>query len=406
MKELFSLGELYVSDFIKDDSDYTNRKKYEMKFLLDEETGAVRLETQPPKETMWGKYWYRSGTNQTMREQLKDVVDCTSKMVSLKPLDTWLDIACNDGTLLSYVDKSLIRVGCDPCEDSFVEESQKHADCIIQDYFSKEAVGNIEPKVVTTIAMFYDLSEPSKFIRDVYNILEDDGIWTVQIHYTPLMLKQMEFSNFVHEHSYYYSLFNLKKLFEDNGFRIINCSLNETNGGSLRVYAVKDKADVTNFGTQQQRDVWKINIESLLEWEKTLNLDKSETWTDFKTKIDELKEQTLTFLHQAKSEGKRVFGYGASSKGNTFLQYFGIDSSLIEYMVERSPYKFGLKTIGSNIPIISEEQSRELKPDFMFVLPWFFISEFVKREKEFLDEGGKFVVPCPKFEIIGSETKR
>ena len=405
LQQLFSLGEIYVSDFIKDESSYNGRKKYEMKLLLEKDTGAVRLEKQPPANTMWGKYWYRSGTNQTMLNHLADIVRYCNKTIDLKPGDAWLDIACNDGSLLSMIDGSIKKIGIDPADDSFVAESRKHADEIIQGYFSRETYlastfANIKPKVITTIAMFYDLENPDPFIKDVHEILHDDGIWVVQMSYTPLMLKQMAFDNICHEHLYYYSLFNIQTLFKRNGFDVMNCTLNDANGGSFRVTAVKSETDKSRFSTQQQRDIFQFNVDSLLSYEKTLHLDDPQTWIDFFTKINELKNKTREFLAKAASEGKSVYGYGASTKGNTLLQYFDLDDHLIQKIVERSPYKFGLQTIGTNIPIISEEEMRKNPPDYLLVLPWHFIDEFIKRERKFLEGGGKFIVPCPEFKII------
>jgi hypothetical protein len=398
---LFSLGEIYVSDFLTEDQLQNPNKKYELKLVLEKDTGAVRLSEQPPCDTMWGKYWYRSGTNQTMKDELRKIVEDITRVVNNQEEKIWLDIACNDGTLLSQVPDNYKKYGIDPADDSFKNESSKYG-TIIQDYFSKEVLPeNFKADVVTTIAMFYDVPNPDKFVKDVYDTLDDNGVWVVQMSYTPLMLKQLAFDNICHEHMYYYSLFNIKKIFERNGFKILNCELNDVNGGSFRVYAVKDIADIKRFANQQMRDVYNFNVQSLLAYEKTLELDNQNTWIHFFNRINDLKDQTIKFLESTWAEGKTVYGYGASTKGNTLLQYFGIDSRLVQKLVERSPYKFGLYAAGTNIPIISEEEMRENPPDYMLVLPWHFINEFIKREKDFLQGGGKFIVPCPKFEIIG-----
>ncbi len=186
----------------------------------------------------------------------------------------------------------------------------------------------------------------------------------------------------------------------DNGFDVLDCTLNDANGGSFRVAAVKQSADKSKFSTKQNRDIFGFNVDSILSYENTLALDSEETWKKFFDRINELRRTTFDFLEQAKKDGKRVCGYGASTKGNTLLQYFGIDNSLLESIVERSHYKFGLKTAGTDIPIISEDQMRLNPPDYLLVLPWHFIDEFVKRESKFLEGGGKFVVPCPEFKII------
>lgn len=406
MKELFTLGDIYVSDFVMNDES-PRGDKIELKMVLEESTGAVRLEKCAPLDSMYGRYWYRSGINHSMTKELSGIVANILELVKLKENDLWIDIACNDGTLLSYLPKKLIRIGIDPVDDSFKKESEKHADLIIQDYFSYECFsrsrfGGTKAKVITSIAMFYDLENPSEFIGDIDKILDDDGLWVLQLSYTPLMIKQMAFDNICHEHIYYYSLFNMRNLLEDKGFKIIDCQLNDINGGSFRIYVMKERGDLSKFSTQPHRDVCQFRVNSILEYEKSLKLNSVETWHKFYEDINNLRDRTVNFIREEKAKGKIIWGYGASTKGNTLLQYFGLDNTLIDGIAERSVYKWGLKTVGTNIPIFSEDDMRKANPDYLLVLPWHFISEFKEREYDFLRKGGKFIVPCPEFEIIGA----
>jgi SAM-dependent methyltransferase len=404
-KKLFSLGELYVSDFINKDED-ARAGKHDMTLVIDERYGAARLEKCTPIHSMFGKYWYRSGINQTMRTELKGIVDSVTSVQKLNEGDLWLDIACNDGTLLSFVPDGIKRLGIDPAEDSFKAESSKIADEVIQDFFTlenfkKSKFKKKKAKVVTCIAMFYDLDEPVEFLKDVTKVLDDDGLFVLQMSYTPLMIKQLAFDNICHEHVYYWGLASIEKLLKKAGLKVVDCQLNDVNGGSFRIYIKKKKSDVATFATAPYRDVCNVRVESLIKWEKGLKLDKEEIWLDFYNRIEALKKETVDFIKAEKAKGKVICGYGASTKGNTLLQYFGLDNTLIDAIAERSHYKFGLKTIGTNIPILSEEDVRAMNPDYMLVLPWHFIAEFVKREDEFLSKGGKFIVPCPNFQIIG-----
>jgi 2-polyprenyl-3-methyl-5-hydroxy-6-metoxy-1,4-benzoquinol methylase len=404
-KKLFSLGDLYVSDFINVDTD-ARAGKHDMTLVIDERYGAARLEKCTPIHSMFGKYWYRSGINQTMRTELKGIVDSVTSVQKLNEGDLWLDIACNDGTLLSFVSDGIKKLGIDPAEDSFVAESSKIADDIVQDYFTlenfkKSKFKKKKAKVVTCIAMFYDLDEPVDFLKDVSKVMDDDGLFVIQMSYTPLMIKQLAFDNICHEHVYYWGLASMEKLLKKAGLKIVDCQVNDVNGGSFRIYIKKKKSAVTSFATAPYRDVCNVRVESLIKWEKGLKLDKEEIWLDFYNRIEALKKETVDFIKAEKAKGKVICGYGASTKGNTLLQYFGLDNTLIDAIAERSHYKFGLKTIGTNIPILSEEDVRAMNPDYMLVLPWHFIAEFVKREDEFLSKGGKFIVPCPTFEIIG-----
>ena len=403
--KVVTLGDHYVSDFIKSEADYKGRKKYSLDLVLNEEIGAAHLTEIPPSETMWGQYWYRSGINATMTKELGNIVDEITSRVKLNEGDVWLDIACNDGTLLKQVPNKCFKIGIDPADDTFVAESSKVANVIVQDYFSYKAYSNAtqkQAKVITTIAMFYDLLDPNPFIKDVIEALDDNGVWVLQLSYTPLMIKQLAFDNICHEHAYYHSMDSFKRLFDQHNLKIVDCSLNDVNGGSFRVYVQKNIADVTSFGTSPLRDVCNFRVQSLLDYENAhYNMTDVKVWEKFQSDIEALREQTVNFIKEAKAQGKIVCGYGASTKGNTLLQWFGLDHTMIDAIAERSPYKFGLKTIGTNIPILSEEEVRAMKPDYMIVLPWHFIAEFVQREDEYLSNGGKFIVPCPKFEIIG-----
>jgi len=403
--KVVTLGDHYVSDFIKSEADYEGRKKYSLDLVLNEEIGAAHLTEIPPSETMWGQYWYRSGINATMTKELGNIVDEITSRVKLNEGDVWLDIACNDGTLLKQVPNKCFKIGIDPADDTFVAESSKVANIIVQDYFSYKAYSNAtqkQAKVITTIAMFYDLLDPNPFIKDVIEALDDNGVWVLQLSYTPLMIKQLAFDNICHEHAYYHSMDSFKRLFDQHDLKIVDCSLNDVNGGSFRVYVQKNIADVTSFGTSPLRDVCNFRVQSLLDYENAhYNMTDVKVWEKFQSDIEALREQTVNFIKEAKAQGKVVCGYGASTKGNTLLQWFGLDHTMIDAIAERSPYKFGLKTIGTNIPILSEEEVRAMKPDYMIVLPWHFIAEFVQREDEYLSNGGKFIVPCPKFEIIG-----
>jgi len=408
MTELFSLGDLYISDFIKIEGDYRGVKKWDLTLMLSPETQCLQLKENADKHFMYGKYWYRSGTTTSMVRELQDIAYscmqlCKIKAVgALKPI--FLDIASNDGTQLSFVDKNkYTRVGIDPAEGSFQEEAKKNCDIAINEFFSKEIYEKtvmIKASIVTCIAMFYDLDDPVAFLKDVYDIMDDDGLFVIQQSYMPLMIKQLAFDNICHEHVFYHSLHSMEYMLKNVGFKLVDVILNDVNGGSFRVYIQKEHANVNSFGSSPYRDVCQLRMDSLREYEKTLHLDKKETYDEFWQKVQDLKVQTYNFIKDTHSQGKSIWVYGASTKGNTLLQWFDLDSTLIDGAAERSPYKYGLKTIGTNIPIYSEDIMRNVNPDYLLVLPWHFINEFVEREKDYLNNGGHFIVPCPKFEII------
>jgi hypothetical protein len=407
MQELFTLGDIYVSDFITEGQEPRGGKE-PLKLMLDESTGAVRLESATDPDKMYGKYWYRSGINATMTNELKGLAEELPTLIPINDGDIYLDIACNDGTMFKFTPPNMITVGVDPVDDSYYRESSQLADLIIQDYFTAESFkngkyGDKKAKIITTIAMFYDLDDPIKFLKDIDEIMDDEGLFVLQMSYTPLMITQLAFDNICHEHVYYYNLTSIINLLDKVDMSVVDCKLNDINGGSFRIYIRKNKATESNFKTAPYRDVARYRIESILAKESELKITTPEPYLEFYDKICELRDQTVEFIKKAKSEGKVIWGYGASTKGNTLLQWCGLDNTLIDGIAERSPYKFGLKTVGTNIPIYSEEEMRKVNPDYMLVLPWHFINEFVKRESEYLNAGGKFIVPCPKFEVIGGK---
>lgn len=407
MKKVLTLGSHHVSDFVTESQLDQSRDKYSLDLYLDEQTGAVRLKELAPAHTMWGKYWYRSGINPSMVNQLQDVVQEVQSRATLEPGDVWLDIACNDGTLLKFVPDHVIKVGIDPADDTFYAESSKVA-CVVQDYFSaaayyKTPYAHLKPKVITCIAMFYDLDDPRPFIQDIHEIMHDEGMLILQMSYTPLMIKQLAFDNICHEHVYYYHLTSIKRLFESQGFVIRDCSLNHVNGGSMRVYLQKATSDIHRFANAPLRDVCEFRTQSVLKMETDeWNISDVAIWQQFGQRLDTLKTDLLNLLVQAKQQGKTVYGYGASTKGNTLLQALGIDGNLITAIAERSPQKFGLYTVGTGIPIISEEEMRQAAPDYLLILPWHFIREFLDREQSLISQGTKFIVPCPQLKVYGA----
>jgi len=405
---LFTLEQLHISDFIPPNEDQPeNIQKVELKMMLAPTSGLVQLAHTASPDDMYRRYWYRSGTNATMTKELKNVAEKAAQLAHLKKGDVFLDIGCNDGTLLKFVPPEVVRVGFDPALNTFLEkESKKHADEVIVDYFSRESYektrfGNQKAKVITSIAMFYDLEDPNQFVSDVKNTLDDEGLWIVQMSYLPLMLEQLAFDNICHEHLEYYSLTALKYLLDQHHMSIVDCEMNDVNGGSFRVYIRKNEATESFFANAPYRDVAKMRVTQMLAYEKSLKLNQKQTYLDFFEKIKDLRDETVTFIKNERAKGKTIWGYGASTKGNTLLQWFGLDSTHIEAIAERSEIKYGHRTVGTNIPIVSEAEMRKVQPDYLLILPWHFIHEFRQRESGYLEHGGKFIVPCPTFEIIG-----
>jgi hypothetical protein len=238
------------------------------------------------------------------------------------------------------------------------------------------------------------LEDPNKFVGDVAKCLDKDGIWVIQMAYLEPMINLNGFDNIVHEHVEYYSLFSLKNLLSRHNLEVFDVELNEIYGGSFRVF-IKHKGN-------EKLDI-KQSVGELETKEEEYGFTNVRTYIDFADRCHSIKDRLLSFLKGEISKGKKIYAYGASTKGNTTLQFFDIDSSLIPKVADRDKNKFGKKTVGTNIEIISEAQAREENPDYFLVLPWHLIEPFSEREAEYLQKGGQFIVPMPELALVSKE---
>lgn len=400
---VLSLGDHYVSDFV--DPDYHEGIKAPLELVLCQKCYLLQLRHSVPAEAMYRNYWYLSGTNQTMRNALAEISASAELLMHLKPGDSVVDIGCNDGTLLaSYKTQGIIKIGFDPAEN-LAHYSKKVANKLVvgffqaNSWFEDKELAKIKPKIITSIGMFYDLDDPNTFVSDIKQVMHPDGLWIVQMSYLPLMLSTNELGNICHEHLEYYSLHSLEYLLHEHGFEITDAELNDVNGGSLRAYISLKGSQASLFGDATYRELATARVDALRKKETDLRLDTLQTYKDFAFRVERIKNDVVNFIKAQVSQGKTVYVYGASTKGNTVLQYYGLDHTLITAAAERNPDKWGKVTVGTRIPIISEAEAREKKPDFFLVLPWHFIDEFQARERVYLMAGGRFIMPAPYFSL-------
>jgi len=404
LEPVLDLGSLYVSDFVPPEG--PDGTKAPLELVICRVCRLLQLKHTVPAETMYRNYWYRSGTNRTMRAALADIANKAETLIRLKAGESVLDIGCNDGTLLaSYRTEGIRKVGFDPAEN-LAEISRGVVDKLVVGFFRREAfrddpeLAGCTPKIVTSIAMFYDLDDPNRFVADVKEVMDPEGLWIVQMSYLPLMLKTNEFGNICHEHLEYYSLSSFECLLDRHAFEVVDVELNDVNGGSIRAYIRNRGADPGRFADATYRELAKGRVRELRDREVRMGLSDIGTYREFAFWVDRIREDVVGFIRGEVARGKKVYVYGASTKGNTLLQYFGLDRTLIAGAAERNPDKWGKVTVGTRIPIVSEEEARAAKPDYFLVLPWHFLEEFLQREKAFLHAGGKFIVPMPHFTLI------
>jgi NDP-4-keto-2,6-dideoxyhexose 3-C-methyltransferase len=362
----------------------------------DERCGLVQLRHRYEPEMMYGRnYGYRSGLNSSIVGHLQRKAQQIQAQVELAPGDLVLDIGSNDGTLLAAMRAPGVTLaGMDPTAEKFRRFYPLEA-VVVPDFFSaarfRRQFGARKAKVVTSIAMFYDLDAPLEFMREVADLLSEDGIWVVEQSYLPTMLARNSYDTVCHEHQEYYALRQMQWLVQRAGLKILDVELNDINGGSFSIVIAKEGSE---------RRVNKACLKELAAEEARLGLAELQVYRDFADRATRYRDELRTVLGQLHERGAKVFGYGASTKGNVILQYCGITARELPCIAEVNPDKFGCYTPGTNIPIVSEAEAHRAKPDAFLVLPWHFRENIVEREAAFLASGGILIFPLPACEIV------
>lgn len=409
LKPVISLGEQHLQgSFYKEGKETPPLRRIDCSLVRCDPTedenacGLLQMRKSVPPSVLYSAYWYRSGTNQTMRNHLSGIAETASAMVGQagkgkgRDKAAVLDIGCNDGTLLRAYPKGYRKFGIDPSD--IVREITDKDIRTVNDLFPSpeldQVLGKTKLDVVTSIAMFYDLEDPVAFARNIERLLAPEGIWIVEMSYMPKMLEMNSYDTICHEHLEYYSLAVLEQIFARAGMKVVRVEENDINGGSIRCYVAKQDS-IAHITPE-----WRAQVAAMRQREFDLELDTDKPYRNFQDRINVHRDKLLALLKQLKAEGKKIHIYGASTKGNTILQWCGIDHRLVEYAADRNPDKFGARTIGTDIPIISEEESRKMRPDFYLVLPWHFEREFLARESKLLDAGVGMIFPLPEIRVV------
>jgi hypothetical protein len=402
LTKVIDLGEQYLQgSFIGADGTMPPLRKIDTALvrcdpMRDERAcGLLQTTVSVPPTILYADYWYRSGTNRTMTEHLAGIARELVEMID-KPTMRVLDVGCNDGTLLRHYPTTHVRYGIDPSDAAKSVQSDMQ---VVNDLFPSEKLTGLTRgkrfDAITSIAMFYDLEDPTAFARAIKQHLAQDGVWCFEMSYMPAMLQNNSYDTICHEHLEYYSLAVVEFILRQASMKAVRVSLNDCNGASIRVHATHSDNFVFDGDAGAQ-----AAIRSLRQQEFDLKLDTDEPYRNFQEAIEKHKTELSSLLRRLKNGGKKVHIYGASTKGNTILQTCGINHSLVECAAERNPKKFGGRTLGTNIPIVSEEESRARNPDYYLVLPWHFKDEFLDRERDMLEAGVGFIFPLPRIEIV------
>jgi 2-polyprenyl-3-methyl-5-hydroxy-6-metoxy-1,4-benzoquinol methylase len=405
LSRVISLGEQHLQgSFVKPGKEMPPIRTIPMSLLRCDPTrdekacGLLQMEHSVPPEILYSAYWYRSGTNATMTNHLRRIAEEAATLIGIKQARV-LDIGCNDGTLLKSYPQEFKLFGVDPSD---IAKEITGNITVVQDLFPSPKVNAIAQEkfdIITSIAMFYDLEDPVAFATAVRHVLSDDGIWIFEMSYMPTMLEMNSYDTICHEHLEYYSLAVIERILSKADMQVFKVGLNSINGGSLRCYATHR----SNFKFKNEE--YQEALKSLRQQEFDLALDTDTPYQDFQNRINVHKLELTGLLKKLVAQGKKIHIYGASTKGNTILQWCGIDNRIIEYAAERNPDKYGARTLGTDIKIISEAESRAMRPDYYLVLPWHFRAEFVERERKTLEAGTSLIFPLPAVEVVEAPGK-
>lgn len=362
--------------------------------------GLLQLRHSAEVDSMYGMtYGYRSGTSPLMSSHLERTAQRLKERVGLKAGDAVLDIACNDGTLLnSYHGNGYIRIGIDPSSRKFHEFFDDDIKVAFE-YFSADTAlrltGGVKCRAITSIAMFYDLDDPVAFARDIAKTLAPDGLWSVEQAYLPDMLRKLIYDQILHEHVTYFAFTQMERVLEAAGLRVVDVELNEINGGSFNVIAChKDAKYPTNHAI----------VERLRAEEAALNTPGP--WERLAARMQAHRDEVREFVDLAKAAGRKIYAYGASTKGNIQLQYCGLRPGDLVAVSDKQAQKNGLQTPGTRFDIVSHEMTRAAKPDYLFVLIWHLRREVILDELAFLEAGGKLIFSLPRFQVIDRNNYR
>ena len=393
LETVFTLEDQYVATtFIRNREDATKHKRYPLELVIcgpgrNKGCGFVQLRHTVSRDSLFDQYWYRSGINQTMTDALGDIVSKAQLFADLADGDVVCDIGCNDGTLLSFYPDKYKRIGIDPAKN-MAKLSRQHADEIISDYFSSGAYFSAErkkAKIVTSIAMFYSVADPVTFANHVQEILDEDGVWVLQMSSLQLMINNNCYDNIVHEHIGYYTIEVIGQLLNRVGLYIVDGEVNDINAGSIRLY-IKKKSLKTSK-----------RLDHIRRSEADQDYRNLEVYRKFSNEIAVQTGKFTDFLTSCTPDNTCF--YGASTKGNVILQHCKVNETHAFGIAERNPKKYGYFTLGSNLQIISEDEMRQRKPQNLVVLPYHFRTEIIKREAKLLDTGSRLVFPLPRLEI-------
>ena len=384
LRLVLDLGEQYLADFL--DAPDASHPKAPLRLMACESCWLMQLSHVVDRDKLFRNYWYKSGVNATMVAHLTALAGDVLARLGLKTGDKVVDIGANDGTFLSKLPANVHKIAFEPATN-LQDALRPQADEVIPSYFDADKVAG-KVRLVTSLAMFYDLERPVAFAADIQTVLARNGVWVCEMNYLGSMLKQTAFDFMVHEHVALYFLSTFNKVIGEVGLQVFDVEENDINGGSFRLW----------IGHRGSRPI-RTSVDHFLYIESQMR--NTQAYTCFATKAQEVVATVHGWVSEVRGQGGTVYAYGASTRGMTLLQATGLDATPITKAVDKNPEKVGKFMAGVDIPIVSETTFRAEHPHYLLVLPWGFADEFAEREKDYLKAGGRMIVPLPEPKVVG-----
>lgn len=397
--EVLNLGDLRLNAFPRFAWEIEQVHRVPLVLTVCRGCGLAQLDRTVPRDWMYRHYYYRSGINETMIQELHTIVQEAISLVPLQPLDAVLDIGANDGTLLQGYEVMgggrPIRYAIEPALN-LQDRLADHCDVRICDYFPVDTLQGRSFKVISAIAMCYDVDDPTAFFLAIHDALAPGGVAILQFQDLAQQLASAAFDNICHEHLEYYSLWALTHLLARTGLTLQRVQPTPINGGSLRVVLRRREDGVlpeTSVAAQLSREML-AGLDT-----PTLREGHLEAFLRFRQRVEAVKRQVGALVEEAVDQGVVVDVYGASTKGNILLQVLELGPKQIRQAIDRSPEKVGTLTM-TGIPVVSEAQGRA-DPAGLWLTPiWQFRESMMRREQWYLEQGGTMLFPLPRVEVV------
>lgn len=398
LRDIIDFGDMALAGAFINKQQISKEKKYPLKIVFCEECFAVQVRDHIDPSILFETDFYFSSAIKTLRDHFDSyAMEVVGRFLPNPKKAVTLEFGSNDGVLLKPVADQGVGtvIGVEPAKN-IIETVKDERLVLINDFFNVPLAESVVKKygnadLVMANNTFAHISDINGVTEAVSSVLADEGVFIFEVHYLGRIIEELQYDFIYHEHIYYYSLLALENHLARHGMVIFDIKYISIHGGSVRYYAAKKDSRHTKEISPQ--------VEALRKKEKALGYDKAQKYKEFAARVTDKKEELMSLLAKLKNDGYRVIGYGASGRANTIIQYCGITNEHVDYMIDDAPAKLGLLTPGSHLEIKSSEVLKNDNPDYILVFAWAFYEEIAKKNHNYLDAGGKMIVPLPDVRI-------